>query len=202
MPASTGVGGRPPAGVALDLAGWALQPYREWAGAHEVFSPLQCPAPQYGSAFSRAMEICSGGSRRLVVSGTASIALNGELIWPGDIVRQIGRTMAVIGAMLVSRGLGWTDVDRAIVYLKHGNDLPAFTDWLQQNGLAGLPFVPVQGDICRTDLLFELEVDACAPPPALNKNPGPNSSPPHEKWSGRQDSNLRPPGPKPGALPG
>jgi hypothetical protein len=23
-----------------------------------------------------------------------------------------------------------------------------------------------------------------------------------EKWSGRQDSNLRPPGPKPGALPG
>jgi hypothetical protein len=26
--------------------------------------------------------------------------------------------------------------------------------------------------------------------------------PPMEKWSGRKDSNLRPPGPKPGALPG
>lgn len=168
MPASTGVGGRHLGGVALGMAGWALQPHRDSAGAREVFSPLQCPAPQYGSSFSRAVEILASGSRRVSVSGTASIALNGESIWQDDIARQIEWTMAVIGAILASRGLGWNEVDRAIAYLKHGSDLPVFTNWLQQNGLASLPFVPVQGDICRDNLLFELEVDARV---QVTKNP-------------------------------
>jgi len=166
-PASTGVGGRYPDGVALGLAGWAMRPLDERAKALEVASPLQCPAPRYGSTFSRAVEIQGGASRRLFVSGTASIALTGESIHVGDMEKQITRTMEVIGAMLAARDFGWRDVDRATAYFKRAADLPYWTDWLERHGLEFLPCVAVEGTVCRDDLLFELEVDTCAPTAAL-----------------------------------
>jgi enamine deaminase RidA (YjgF/YER057c/UK114 family) len=72
-PASTAVAGRNPAGAALAVAAWAVKPLHGAEVACEIGSPLQCPAPNYGSSFSRAMEIESGGCRRLFISGTASI---------------------------------------------------------------------------------------------------------------------------------
>ena len=59
LPASTGIGGRNPAGTALVAGAWAVEPLSAAAHAEEVASPLQCPAPAYGSSFSRAMEISS-----------------------------------------------------------------------------------------------------------------------------------------------
>lgn len=56
LPVSTGIGARNPAGAALTLAAWAMQP-ANGARVREIASPLQCPAPAYGSSFSRAMEI-------------------------------------------------------------------------------------------------------------------------------------------------
>lgn len=162
-PASTGVGGLYADGSALGLAGWALQSRDDGARAVEVGSPLQCPAPNYGSSFSRAMELRAGGSRRLFVSGTASIAAGGESMWTGDIHRQIDRTMEVIAALLASRDFGWADVDRATAYFKSAADLPHWERWLERHGLSRLPYVPVEGAVCRDDLLFELEVDASAP---------------------------------------
>src|SRR5260221_1307141 len=73
LPASTGVAARNPAGAALAIAAWAVRPIDGKVCAREVGSPLQCPAPAYGSSFSRAMEIDSGGWKRLLISGTASI---------------------------------------------------------------------------------------------------------------------------------
>src|ERR1019366_1387059 len=73
LPASTGIGARNIDGAALVVAAWAMRPLDGAARAREVGSPLQCPAPAYGSAFCRAMELDSGGCRRLFVSGTASI---------------------------------------------------------------------------------------------------------------------------------
>src|ERR1019366_7766700 len=57
LPASTGVGAKNPAGAALALAAWAFRPVGKNSYAEAVASPLQCPAPAYGSAFSRAMEM-------------------------------------------------------------------------------------------------------------------------------------------------
>lgn len=161
MPASTGIEGRNPEGAALAMAAWAVKPLTPHAHVREIASPLQCPAPAYGSAFSRAMEINSGGRQRLLVSGTASIAPGGESIWPGDPMRQIDQTMEVIAAILHSRQLDFTDVVRASAYFKHANDLPYFETWLQSHGLDTMPYLPMHCDVCRDDLLFELELDAC-----------------------------------------
>jgi enamine deaminase RidA (YjgF/YER057c/UK114 family) len=84
VPASTGVSGRNPAGSAVALAAWAVQRLSAEAGAVRILpSPRQCPAPAYGSAFSRAVEIGDETLRRVLVSGTASIEPGGRTAHAG-----------------------------------------------------------------------------------------------------------------------
>ena len=160
LPASTGIGARNPRGTALILGARALQPLQGTAPAEEIGSPLQCPAPAYGSSFSRAMEFPTASGRILTISGTASLAPGGETRWPGDIHEQIELTMRTVAAILQSRGRTFGDVNRAVAYFKNPADMPVFTQWCATHGLAEFPVIPVQGTICRDDLLFELEADA------------------------------------------
>jgi len=161
VPASTGVRGRNPAGTVLTAAAWAVKPHQDSANmVHFVPSPRQCAATSYGSAFSRAVEINSGSYRRLLVSGTASIESGGMTVHVGDVRKQIELTMQVVGAILESRGLGFEDVSRATAYFKSGADLPVFQSWLTEKDLLNLPVINTCCEICRDDLLFEIEVDA------------------------------------------
>jgi enamine deaminase RidA (YjgF/YER057c/UK114 family) len=159
-PASTGVGARNPAGAALALAAWAFRPLEGSDGPEEVASPLQCPAPAYGSSFSRAMETSTNGGRRLFISGTASIAPGGKTLWVGDMDRQVDLTMNVVEAILHSRGYGFSDIARATAYFRRAVDLAAFVRWQTAHQLTDLPVVAAQCDVCRDDLLFELEAEA------------------------------------------
>jgi len=160
LPASTGVGAKNPAGAALALAAWAFRPLEKNSYAEEVASPLQCPAPAYGSSFSRAMEMTSNAGRRLHISGTASIAPGGKTLWVGDTRRQVELTMDVVEAILRSRGFTFADLTRATAYFRHAPDAGIFAEWLAANRLTQMPVVTAQCDVCRDDLLFELEAEA------------------------------------------
>lgn len=159
IPASTAVAGRNPAGAAVTMAAWAMRPLDGSACAREIASPLQCPAPAYGSSFARAMQIDSGGWRRLLVSGTASIHPGGQTAWVGNPKKQIDLTMEVVAAILESCGMGFGDVTRAIGYFQHPLFAPYFDRWCEARQLGRLPIIYVNCDICRDDLLFELELD-------------------------------------------
>jgi enamine deaminase RidA (YjgF/YER057c/UK114 family) len=159
-PASTGVDGRNAAGAALTAAAWAVEPKGDATRVQGVASPLQCPAPAYGSSFSRATEIAGGGIRRIVVSGTASIAPGGETTRLGDVRGQVNLTMDVVGAILVSRGMRFQDTTRAVAYFKDAKEAGAFEAWLAKEGLPAFPVIVTRCGICRDDLLFELELDA------------------------------------------
>lgn len=161
VPASTGVGARNPAGAALSAGAWAVQPLEGPMQVREVLSPLQCPARRYGSCFSRAVELSTPAHRRLLISGTASIDANGGSAHIGDVKGQIQHTMKVVEAILASCGMGFGEVTRATVYLKNGHDTPLFEDWCAEHHTV-LPAVVTQCDICRDELLFEIEVDALA----------------------------------------
>lgn len=161
LPASTGIGARNADGAALTMAAWAMRPVDGAARAHEVGSPLQCPAPAYGSAFSRATEIDSGGWRRLLVSGTASIFPDGKTAWVDDPKKQIDLTMEVVGAILQSRGMTFRDVTRATAYFRDPGFKPQFDAWLETRELRTMPVVSTHNVVCRDDLLFEIELDAC-----------------------------------------
>jgi enamine deaminase RidA (YjgF/YER057c/UK114 family) len=160
LPASTGIGARNPAGTALTLAAWAFRPVEPGACAKEVASPMQCPAPAYGSSFSRAMEISTNGGRQLFISGTASIALEGQTLWVGDVRKQVEMTMEVVEAILRSRGMSLDDLSRATAYFRRAADAAALAAWMADRGRATLPVVATECDICRDDLLFELEAEA------------------------------------------
>lgn len=162
LPASTGVGARNPARAALAVAARAMRMSAPASSAREIASPLQCPAPAYGSSFSRAMELVTMAGSQLLISGTASIAPAGETLWRGDTRKQIELTMEVVEAILRSRGMTFSNVTRAIGYFKNRADAGLLTEWCAARGLQNLPVAPVECTICRDDLLFELEADACA----------------------------------------
>jgi enamine deaminase RidA (YjgF/YER057c/UK114 family) len=161
LPASTGVGGRNPMGAALAAAVWAVRPHDQAVKVmHFAPSPEQCPASSYGSAFSRAVEISSAEFRRLLVSGTASIARDGKTEHIGDARAQIERSMQVVGAILESRRMTFTDTAFATAFFKSPADAPLFADWLARHGRQSMPVVCAGCDICRDNLLFEIELEA------------------------------------------
>jgi len=148
VPASTGIGGA----NAIDL----LDPD---AKTFAVPSPLQCPALEYGSSFSRAVEVDLPDHRAIWVSGSASIEPGGKTAYLDDIKGQVQLTMDVVEAILKSRRMSWQDVTRGVAYVKHAEFAAAFYDYCARNKLQ-MPFITTENDVCRDDLLFEIEVDA------------------------------------------
>ena len=163
LPASTGIGAANAAGRAVVAQVIALRPKGTGVEVREVESPLQCPATDYRSSFSRAAEVVRGGVRQVYVSGTASIDPCGETVHEDDLERQIGHTMEVVAAILETHGLGWVNVSRGIVYFRHGQEAARFERYCRERHLPPLPVIVTQGTICRDDLLFEIEVDAIGP---------------------------------------
>jgi len=162
VPASTGIGGRSISGAALAAGLLAVKAGRRAATAVAIPSPLQRPAFDYGSSFNRAVELETGGIRRLFISGTASIDIGGLTVHIGDVDAQVALAMDVVRAILDSRGMNWGKVTRAIAYFKHNKDAPAFDRCCTLQGIRGMPVLLANNGICRDDLLFEIEVDAVA----------------------------------------
>lgn len=158
VPASTGIGGTHRSGAALQASALAVRPEDGAVKVRRVHSPLQCPALDYGSSFSRAVEVETPTHRRLFISGTASIAPEGHTIHVGDTAAQIVQTFKVVEAILHSCDMTWASIARAIAYFKHEADMPLMAQHLDM--FQNRPLAVVHNDVCRDDLLFELELDA------------------------------------------
>ena len=157
LPASTGIGAPNKAGSRIISGAIALKKIGD-GKVFEVESPLQCGAPNYGSSFSRAVEIATPSSRRIMVSGTASIEPEGATVHIDDIERQVDLTMRVIEGILTSRGMTFDNTVRAVVYCLRPEYYQVFQKWLQKN--TQIPNFPSFSIVCRGDLLFEVELEA------------------------------------------
>ncbi len=162
VPASTGIGAGNPAGAVLTVGALAVRPRHDRVRIHEVASPLQCPATEYRSSFSLAVEVDCPDHRMLIISGTASIAPGGESAFPDDVAIQIHLTLDVVEAILKSRDMGWENTTRAVGYFRDIRALPTFDTVCRERGMPRLPLVPAHATVCRDDLLFEIELDAIA----------------------------------------
>ncbi len=160
LPASTGIGGRNLLGAALVSGLIAIKTDSQEVSAFEVPSPMQSPAPQYGSSFSRAVELELPDLRRMYISGTASIDEHGKSVFLDDPAAQVRQTMEVVQAILRSREMDWGDVTRSLAYFKRAKDAPLFKKYCEENGVPSFPAIIVENDVCRDELLFEIEVDA------------------------------------------
>jgi enamine deaminase RidA (YjgF/YER057c/UK114 family) len=160
VPASTGIGAANAAGAALTCDLLAVQPRNERVSIRAVPSPLQGSAMNYRSSFSRAVELAFPTHRLLMISGTASIDATGRTAHVGDAGRQIELTMQVVTALLQSRGMGWADVTRGIAYFENAQDRPLFERYARDHAIPKYPLAMAHATVCRSDLLFEIEVDA------------------------------------------
>jgi enamine deaminase RidA (YjgF/YER057c/UK114 family) len=160
LPASTGIGGRNPDNAAVVAAALAVQTKGADVVVKEIPSPMQSSPRDYGSSFSRAVEVTSPDCRSVYVSGTASIDRSGRSVHEGDVGAQIGKTLEVVGALLGSRGMRFSDVGRANAYFKHPEDAGVLSRYASEYGLPMGRVIVSRNDICRSELLFEIEVDA------------------------------------------
>lgn len=160
VPSSTGIEGGNPAGAALEAGALAIIPANEEVTVCAVPSPLQCAALEYGSTFSRATEIREPGIRRLFISGTASISPDGITQFDGDAAAQIKRTMEVVEAILRFKNMDLSCTTRALTYFKHAQHIPLFDAWRKETNAPDIPTIRIHNDVCRDDLLFEIELDA------------------------------------------
>jgi enamine deaminase RidA (YjgF/YER057c/UK114 family) len=160
VPASTGVGVANPANAALVAEVMAIKNTTGNVKIEPVISPLQCPALDYRSSFSRAVEVKFSDHRRLYVSGTASIDADGRTVHIGNVEKQIARTMEVVAAILESRQMDWNDITRSIAYFPDLSNKDLLGKYCKEMSIPHMPIAIAKGDICRKDLLFEIEVDA------------------------------------------
>lgn len=160
VPASTGIGSANIYGAAFAACAIALKPKNTSCYLIPVNSPLQCTALEYGSSFARAVEIGTPDYRTLLISGTASIEPGGKTAFVDDVDGQIQLTMDVVKGILNSRDMDWSDATRATMYLKRPEFLNNWKAWQKRNNLENLPLINVEADVCRGDLLVELEMDA------------------------------------------
>ena len=68
--------------------------------------------------------------------------------------------MTAVKAILDSRGYGWADATRAIVYLKEAAFRAPWRAWCAAQGLPETFAAETVCDVCRDEWLFEIEVDA------------------------------------------
>jgi enamine deaminase RidA (YjgF/YER057c/UK114 family) len=160
VPASTGIGAANPFGAALTASLFAMKSHDAETIAHSVASPLQGSAQSYGSSFSRAVLYTSPDHRRLTVSGTASIDMEGKTIFTDDVHAQIEQTFKIVQALLESQQFGWEDTVRGIGYVRNEDDLLTLNEFVASGGAPEFPLLQTINVVCRQDLLFELEVNA------------------------------------------
>ena len=121
----------------------------------------------YSPSFSRACVLGESGGTNLFVSGTASI-VGHETVHAGDVTAQTRETLANIEALLheanrvVEAGYS-LDRLKYKVYVRRPADLDAIASVLSENLLPSTSIVYLQADVCRADLLVEIEATGESP---------------------------------------
>ena len=172
-PASTGIGARAgPLVVEME----ALDPGAGSVWVCPVENPKQESAYCYPNEvlvgggplsrplFSRALLEVAEGKARILVSGTASIR-EARTLHVGDVAAQADLTLDNIEVLISEENLqaygyngGWglSDLSQIRVYLKEGADLDIVRQVCERR-CKGVPALYLQANVCREDLLVEIE---------------------------------------------
>ena len=144
-----------------------------------VENPRQVSAyhypPEYGThspAFSRAALLSEPENLTLFISGTASI-VGHQSLHPGDVAAQTRETLSNIQALVTEANRLQRSTRFAMealaykVYVRRPGDLSAIQAELAVSPIASAQTVYLRADICRADLLVEIEATGIAPAAAL-----------------------------------
>jgi enamine deaminase RidA (YjgF/YER057c/UK114 family) len=152
--ASTGIGGRssnPHALVTMDAIAMP------GASVRYLHAPERLNrTSEYGVSFERGTLINLGSSRKVFISGTASIDNKGQIVFEKDIIGQAERMIGNIEALLDEAGCGLEDVQEAVVYLRDPADYQTVRNFFEKNH-PDFPHIIVLAHVCRPGWLIETE---------------------------------------------
>ena len=126
----------------------------------KLSNPSQLDAFRYGSAFARASVVNNGSTALIEVSGTAAIDEHGVSLYPGDIRAQIHCTFDKVAALLKQEDAELKDICSATVFVKRPEFAEIFYEMAAARGLENFPCVCIVADVCREELLFEIDAEA------------------------------------------
>lgn len=191
FPASTGIG---TAGRGICMSALALASTGPEVVAVPLENPRQTSAYNYARSysptspkFSRGMALCCGEDAVLFVSGTASIT-HAETRHPGDVVAQTRETLDNIAALIAEENLqrhGLAGAGTSLdglgvirVYIKRPEDVAEVRAVVEER-LGKIPATYLTADVCRPDLLVEIEGMAFSRSPVTATRPVPAGVPAH-----------------------
>jgi enamine deaminase RidA (YjgF/YER057c/UK114 family) len=160
LPASTGISGAtlPGSACTMDLIA-VIGPDGSPPVVKQLSNAKQLDAFRYGSAFSRGALIRDVDVSILQVSGTAAIDEKGKSMCAGDIRGQVSATLEKIEALMDQAGAGLNDITAATIFVKRPEYAGIFREMAQARGLEEFPAVCVVADVCRDELLFEIDAE-------------------------------------------
>ena len=161
--ASTGIGGATPvrhAAVAIDFLTVPNieEKNKKYLQALEHLNPTR----EYGVAFERGTQLTfptnkqGKAKKQYFISGTASIDKYGAVVYEGDIVRQTGRLLENIGALLKDGEATMKDIRYFLIYLRDISDYHTVEAMMQQL-YPQIPHIIVEAKVCRPGWLIEME---------------------------------------------
>jgi enamine deaminase RidA (YjgF/YER057c/UK114 family) len=123
----------------------------------------------YGVTFERGLRVRFGDRSHLYISGTASIDKCGNIMYEGDVRKQLERTLDNVEALLAPHGATMNDMQYIFLYLRNPGHFSLISDILSNRIPEGLPLIAVEGPVCRPGWLVEVEgvgiiPDSCAFP--------------------------------------
>lgn len=114
------------------------------------------PTHEYGVTFERGTAVTYGDRKQIFISGTASIDNQGEIVYPGDILKQTERMLENISILLREAGAEMSDIMQAIVYLRDPADYKEVALYIRAH-YPKLPYLLVLAPVCRPGWLIETE---------------------------------------------
>ena len=160
--ASTGIQGIPASPRAIiQMDAYAVLGLKPGQQHHlKALSHLN-PTIEYGVTFERATVVDYGDRSHCFISGTASIDNKGEVLHPGDIVKQTRRMWENVEALLAEGQFTAQDMAQAIVYLRDAADYATVRQLFAEH-YPTLPLVITHAPVCRPGWLIEMECIAIA----------------------------------------
>jgi enamine deaminase RidA (YjgF/YER057c/UK114 family) len=159
-PASTGIQGHQRPSVPCFMELLALRRTGGGRAARTLRPKTQCEAWDYGSSFSRGMLVDLGRQTLVTISGTASINEAGSSTHEDDPVQQILATVRSIEDLLGREGSSLDAAAWTTLYVKDERTWGAWMDLRAQGRVPELRGPTVIADICRDELLVEIEATA------------------------------------------
>lgn len=155
--ASTGIAGRnayPDTLVILDA--YAVAGLRRDQVRH-IYAPTHLnPTYEYGVTFERGTYVDYPDYRQVFVSGTASIDNKGQIVHPGDVIKQCERLLENVSVLLSEAGCGFHNVMSMIIYLRDISDYENVRH-IFDSRYHDMPKVYVWAPVCRPGWLVEME---------------------------------------------